>query len=214
MKDEVAEMKIVSRIMVPGLPGTIIYTSNHLGSRAVGGIGMTSGDTTSGVCRSSHTRDRSILVRSPDPVLVSDVARHDERRWRIWYTTSPITLHPRLYPRQRSLDKTPNPLGVFITPGAWSWFSGTTLLFLYFHWLESTRAFYFYLFLSRTDLCTVSLTHPVTCHVTFLQYIVLSVTCLYLSFLLSSNPTLLDPCVFADKLGYLKSFSLRGTLSW
>src|SRR5882762_4998310 len=84
--------------------------------------------------------------------------------------------------------------------------------FLYFHWLESTRAFYFYLFLSRTDFCTFSLTHPVIRHVTFLQYIVSSVTCLYLSFLLSGNPTLLDRCVFADKLGYLKSFSLRGTL--
>ena len=86
--------------------------------------------------------------------------------------------------------------------------------FLYFHWLESTRILYFYLFLSRTDLCTVSLTHQVIRHVTFLQYIVLSVTCLYLSFLLSGNPTLLDRCVFADKLGCLKSFHLGGTLSW
>src|SRR5882762_1111619 len=84
---------------------------------------------------------------------------------------------------------------------------------LYFHWLEYTRVFYFYLSLPRTGLCVFSLTHPVIRHVTLLQYIVLSVTCLYLSFLLSRYPPLLDPCVFADKLGYLKSFYLRGTLS-
>src|SRR5882762_8610271 len=58
------------------------------------------------------------------------------------------------------------------------------------------------------------LTHPVSCHVTLLWYIVRIITCLYLSFLLSRNPTLLDHCVFADKLGCLKSFHLRGTLSW
>src|SRR5882762_8364407 len=129
MKDKVAEMKIVGRVVVPGLPGTVINTRNHLGNRVVGGVGMTGGDTTSGVRRSGHTRDRSLLVRSPNPVLVVDVARHDERRWRIWYTTSPTALHPRLYPRQRPRNNTPNPLGIFITPGAWSWFSGTTLLF-------------------------------------------------------------------------------------
>ena len=53
-------------------------------------------------------------------------------------------------------------------------------------------------------------THPVICHITLSWYIVSTITCSYLSFLLSSNPTLLDRCVFADKLGYLKSFSLRG----
>src|SRR5882762_9587757 len=106
-------MKIVGRVVVPGLPGTVINTSNHPGNRGVGSVGVTGGDTTPGVRRSGHTRDRSLLVRSPDPVLVGDIARHDEREWRIWYTTSPIVFHPRLYPRQRSFDNTPNPLGVF-----------------------------------------------------------------------------------------------------
>jgi len=36
MKDEVSQMEIVGRVMVPRLPGPIVDMGNHVGSRAVG----------------------------------------------------------------------------------------------------------------------------------------------------------------------------------
>src|SRR5882762_8740385 len=98
-------------------------------------------------------------------------------------------------------------------PESWSDSSDDSFLLILIGW-SSSRVYYFYLSFTRTDLRVSSLTHPVSCHVTFSGYIVSIITCLYLSFLLSRNPTLLDLCVSADKLGCLKSFYLRGTLSW
>ena len=92
MKDKVPKMEIVSSVMIPRLPGAIVNTGYHVGSRAVGGVGMASGNVTPRIRRPGHTRDGVVLVSSPDPVFVVYVARHDQRRWRSRYTTSPMLL--------------------------------------------------------------------------------------------------------------------------
>jgi len=148
----------------------------------------------------SHARNSPIVVGPWNEVVVVEILRHDREEWigmmnntsfNSLIFTTPVT-------QQSPLPLTSNHLS-----------HGTVgrFLFVLLSLVSiNTHSFYYYLSLSRTDLHVSFLTHHVTHHITCSSYIVLSITCLYLSFLLSRNPTLLDPCVSVDKLGCLKSF--------